>query len=132
MLVAESYFDETNTHKGRHRLCVGGYVFLREGAEEQAHRWSAMLSKWGLPHFHMVDCAHRAEAFACLSEHECDLAAREAIQIIKDTASAGVCVTVLESDYLEIMPKLTFYGGAYEALARRDNRSGQLDRKYEV
>lgn len=77
-----------------------------------------MLERWNLPYFHMVECAHNAKAFKKLSKRDCDLAAREAIQIIKDTASMGVGISVLESDYLEIVPKLKFYGSAYDACAR--------------
>jgi len=35
-VLAESYFDETNTHNSAERLCVGGYVFHKESAERQA------------------------------------------------------------------------------------------------
>lgn len=118
VVLAESYFDETNTHKGAERLCVAGYVFYKANAEQQAVRWAGLIDKWGIPYFHMVDCAHNTGVFAHLSEHDCDLAAREAIQIIKETAATGVCVTVLESDYLEIVPQLKFYGSAYDACAR--------------
>src|SRR5437879_1111260 len=105
-MFAESYFDETNTHKGSERLCVGGYVFHKEAAEQQAIRWAGLLDKWKLPYFHMVDCAHNTGVFDHLSATECDMAAREAIQIIKETASIGIFITVLESEYLEIIPQM--------------------------
>lgn len=118
LALAESYFDETNTHKGAERLCVGGYIFVKDDAEAQAMRWAALLEKWKLPYFHMVDCAHNCGVFGHLDETECDMAAREAIQIIKDTASAGIGVSVLEFDFLEIVPSLKAYGSAYDACAR--------------
>jgi hypothetical protein len=118
LVLAESYFDETNTHKGAERLCVGGYIFLKDAAEQQAIRWADLLTKYKLPYFHMVDCAHHSKLYEHLSAAECDQAAREAIQIIKDTASLGICVTVLEADYLEIIPQLKFFGSAYDACAR--------------
>ena len=118
VVLAESYFDESNTHKGDDRLCVAGYVFLKDKAEEQAQRWANLLTKWELPYFHMVDCAHNVGVFEHLDKKECDLAAREAIQIIKDTASTGVYVTILESEYQEIVPQITGIGGAYDHLAR--------------
>jgi hypothetical protein len=118
LVLAESYFDETNTHKGAERLCVGGYVFHKEAAERQAVRWAELLTKWNLRYFHMVDCAHHNGVFKHLSETECDLAAREAIQIIKDTASTGVCVTVSEAEFLEVIPELKFFGSAYDTAAR--------------
>jgi len=117
-VLAESYFDETNTHKGAERLCLGGYVFHKADADRQAVRWAELLTKWRLPYFHMVDCAHNTKAFGHLSRPECDAAAREAIQIIKETASTGIAITVLESEYLEIMPQMKFFGSAYDALAR--------------
>ena len=97
---------------------MGGYVFHKADAEQQAIRWAELLTKWRLPYFHMVDCAHNVGVYAHLNRTECDLAAREAIQIIKETASTGVAITVLESDYLEIMPQMKFFGSAYDALAR--------------
>lgn len=118
LVLAESYFDETNTHGGSERLCVGGYVFHKEAAERQAIRWAALLDRWKLPYFHMVDCAHNTGVFGHLDKVECDLAAREAIQIIKETASTGIFVTVLESEYLEIVPQMRFFGGAYDSCAR--------------
>lgn len=118
VVLADSYFDETNTHKGDDRLCVGGYVFHRAAAERQAIRWAELLTTWKLSYFHMVDCAHNTGAFGHLTADECDLAAREAIKIIKETASTGICITVLESDYQEIIPQLKFFGSAYDACAR--------------
>jgi hypothetical protein len=123
LVLAESYFDETNTHQSDDRFCVAGYVFTKNAAEEQAGRWRGMLEKWGLPYFHMVDCAHGVGVFKHMNDDECDLAAREAIQIIKDTAGAGIYVTVLESEYLEIVPQHKFFGSAYDACAR-DTISG--------
>ena len=86
MAFAESYFDETNTHKGDDRLCVGGYIFTKANAERQAAGWGEMLTKWGLPYFHkwglpyfhMTDCAANEDKFKHLTGEECDLAAREA------------------------------------------------------
>ncbi len=118
IVLAESYFDESNTHGGKERLCVAGYIFKKEAAEQQATLWAELLAKWKLPYFHMIECAHNIEKFAHLKKDECDLAARDAIKIIKETASMGVGITVLESDYLEIMPKVEFYGSAYDACAR--------------
>src|SRR3990167_10193799 len=118
LVLAGSYFDETNTHKGKERLCVAGYIFLKDAAEHQTIRWAALLDKWKLPYFHMVDCAHNTGVFAHLDATECDLAAREAIQIIKETASTGVCITVLESDYVELVPQVKFFGSAYDSCAR--------------
>lgn len=117
-MLAQSYFDESNTHGGTDRLCVGGYIFLKDAAERQAILWSAMLKKWGLPFFHMIDCAHNCGPYEHLSKEECDLVAREAIEIIKSTASAAVCMTVLESEYDQIVPSLKMFGTAYDALAR--------------
>lgn len=117
-MIAESYFDETNTHRGDQHLCVGGYVFYKEAAEKQASRWAGLLTKWNLPFFHIVECAHNVGVFKHLTANECDLAAREAIQIIKETASVGICITVLESEYQEIMPPLKFIGSAYDTCAR--------------
>jgi hypothetical protein len=118
LALAESYFDETNTNSARERLCIAGYVFEKENAKEQAARWQEMLEKWGLPYFHMVDCAHHADVYAHLSKKECDLAARDAIQIIKETASIGVGITVLESEFKEIIPNIRSYGRAYDACTR--------------
>lgn len=118
MTLAEAYFDESNTHVTNQRLCVAGYIFEKDNALTQGKLWHSMLDCWRLPHFHMVDCAHNSGVFSHLPRQECDLAAREAIKIIKETASTGVGISILESDFKEIIPNLKFYGSAYDACAR--------------
>jgi hypothetical protein len=117
-VLAESYFDETNTNPADGRLCVGGYIFARDAAVAHAERWRALLEKWKLPYFHMVDCAHNVGVYEHLTRPECDLAAREAIEIIKETASAGFYISVLESEYNEFVPQMKFFGSAYDSCAR--------------
>ena len=63
-----SHFDETNTHKGAERLCVAGYVFHKDKAEQQAIRWASLVDKWRVPYFHMVDCAHNTGVFGHLTK----------------------------------------------------------------
>lgn len=126
LVLAESYFDETNTHGSGDRLCIGGYVFLKDAAEKQAMEWAALLERWKLPYFHMVECAHNTKKFSHLSADECDQAARQAIAIIKDTASAGITMTVDVAEYDAIIPPYSFFGGAYDSCAR-DVISGVAD-----
>jgi hypothetical protein len=53
----ETYFDESDSHKGASALCVAAYLFEKEACKALDLEWKAVLDEFGLPFFHMVDCA---------------------------------------------------------------------------
>lgn len=113
MSFAEAYFDETETADSRPIFAIAGTIFRKEEAIRQAKEWSSLLEKWGLPAFHMTDCALGQGHFKALSPTERDLAAREAIGIIRGTVAAYVYVTV-EIEVLTVEAKVLRRFSPYE------------------
>ena len=62
-VLVRAYFDETGTDGQAPAIGVGGYVLRPKNARSLEQRWARVLKANGLPHFHMVDCAHGNEAF---------------------------------------------------------------------
>jgi hypothetical protein len=114
MTFAEGYFDETETSGPRSVFAVAGILFRKEAAIRHASAWRGMLDKWSLPYFHMTDCALGERVFKEMSAPDRDTAAREAIAIIRNTASAYVYATVEVSTLSDEARILTFLGGPYE------------------
>ena len=81
-------------------LCVAGYVFTKRKAREFGRKWSAYLTRKGLPYFHMSECAHGAGVF---KGKDCDGIARELIRRTRQDAEFGFAVVVNESDYDELI-----------------------------
>lgn len=97
MRMFEAYFDASGTHSAAKDLCLAGYIFKREKAFVFDVAWRQMLSKYKLPYFHMKECAHAEGVFKHLGHAGCDIAAREAIDLIKFHASKGIAFSVDKS-----------------------------------
>ncbi|MFZ6658809.1 DUF3800 domain-containing protein [Undibacterium sp. TJN19] len=104
----EAYFDESGTHDGSPFLCVAGYIFEKNKSIELDEKWRKMLLHYGLPYFHMKECAHNMGVYKHLSREQCDLAAREAINLIKTYAARGIAVSLDVSSYKMIPPNGIF------------------------
>jgi hypothetical protein len=102
--MIEAYFDESGSHDGSPVLCVAGYLFETDRCKELDLLWQDTLNEFGLPFFHMVDCAHGAPPFDKLSPRDRDAVARKMIGLIRSHALFGVAVGVDERDYNEILP----------------------------
>ena len=63
----KAYFDESGCHDGSTVLAVGGYLVRADWATRMQRKWRSALSKYGLPYFYMVDCAHGSGVFKSLS-----------------------------------------------------------------
>lgn len=79
----EAYIDESGTHEGSPASVVGGYVIRSDNAEKMLKEWQQVLQEYGLPYFHMVDCAHRAPPFDKLAKSECIAIEKKMITLIK-------------------------------------------------
>ncbi len=112
MALVEAYFDESGTHEGSPFLCVAGYVFEKEKAVALDVQWRKMLKKYGLPHFHMSECAQNKGVYKHLSKQDCDLAAREAIVLIKAYAERGIALSLAKNAW-ELIPKDGIFSSAY-------------------
>jgi hypothetical protein len=99
----EAYFDESGTHDRSPVMCVSGYLFEKSRRQELDQGWKAVLDKYSLPFFHMVDCAHHQHPFDALPKPDCDLVARQMISLIRNHASFGMGVALVESDYNQVM-----------------------------
>src|SRR5690606_41984311 len=51
-------------------LAVGGYLIRSDRAARMERKWKAALSRYGVPYFHMVDCAHGNGVFQSLSKQQ--------------------------------------------------------------
>ena len=59
MAVCEGYFDESGGFgEDPPIFCVSGYFLMADAARQMADEWVAILAEFGVPYFHMVDCAH--------------------------------------------------------------------------
>lgn len=94
MAKAFAYFDESGTDAKSGVLCVAGYIFLEEKVSAFEAEWKAMLEKYGLPFFHMVDCAHGTGAFKALTPEQRTEAQKEAIELTKKYASKGIALSI--------------------------------------
>ncbi len=85
-------------------LCVAGYAFEKREARLLAREWTSVLNRYGLPFFHMVDCAHGNEAFRSLNRRQRINVATSLIGIVKRRAAHGFAVSVDLEAFREVMP----------------------------
>jgi hypothetical protein len=116
MALIEVYFDESGTHHGATFMCVAGYIFEKNKALQLEIEWGKMLVKYGLPYFHMSECAHNKGIYKHLNKTECDLAAREAIALTKAHAAQGIAVSI-ESGCYELLPPNVIWDDSYAWLS---------------
>jgi len=102
MGLIEAYFDASGTHREAKDLCLAGYLFKKDAATAFDEDWRRMLGRYGLPYFHMKECAHATGVFEHLGHEGSDLAAREAIKLIKRYASQGIAFSVDKSIAAEL------------------------------
>ena len=62
--MMEAYFDESGTHRDSPLMCVTGYIIDADQCRRFQTEWDEVLSKYGVPYFHMSDCAHGTGVFA--------------------------------------------------------------------
>jgi hypothetical protein len=101
-MLTQAYFDASGTHESAKDLCLAGYIFKDGAASRFDQEWRSMLAKYDVPHFHMKECAHASGVFKHLGHDRCDLAARDAIDLIKSHVSQGIAFTVDKSIAAEL------------------------------
>lgn len=94
--MIEAYFDESGTHKGALRSCVAGYVIESEQRVRMQADWDEVLDRYGLPYFHMSECAHGVGAFknSNIDPKGRSEICRRLIELIKLRTEIGVVVSV--------------------------------------
>jgi hypothetical protein len=103
----ECYFDESGSHDGSPVLCVAGFTFEKESCKELDFAWKEVLGRFGLPFFHMVDCAPGNAPFDKLSLKRRIAVETEMIGLIRSHALLGVAVAINENEFNEIFPAPT-------------------------
>ena len=117
MVNFEAYFDESGTHRNAHALCLAGYLINRAAVVPLTRKWNRVLKRYGLPYFHMAECAHRTGVFAHLDRDQCAAVEIDVIKLIGTYASYSVAVTVNQSDFDDIFIKHNSIGKPYTFLA---------------
>jgi hypothetical protein len=102
--IVHAFFDESGSHKGSPALCVAGYAFEMRQARLLAKEWQAVLKRFDLPFFHMVDCAHGNQECASLTKDQRIKLATSLIGIVKSRAAHGFAVSVDVDAFHEVMP----------------------------
>lgn len=118
MQVVHAFFDESGSHAGSPVLCVAGYTFQKRATRMLAKDWAAVLKRYDLPFFHMVDCAHGSGHFAELSRPERIKVATALIDAVKRHAAHGFAVSVDVEAFRDLMPEWGPTISAYAFCAR--------------
>ena len=106
--LARAFFDESK--EGKRWLCVSGYIFEAEKFLVLDSGWKDMLGN--LPYFRMSECNAAQGVFKGMTDPECDIKARRAIQLIKQNMSDGIAVSI-DMRFADLIPKLGAYKSAY-------------------
>jgi hypothetical protein len=99
-MIVEGYFDESGDLDDPPGIfCISGYFIAPDAARAMHADWLAMLEKYQLGFFHMVDCAHGNEGFEHLTKSERIEVVIECITIIKKYTLEGYSIFVNGTSY---------------------------------
>lgn len=100
VFLVEGYFDESgDLEQAPGIFCVAGYFIAASAAEQMHAEWTAVLDKFKLRAFHMVDCAHGTEGFKHLDKDQRIEVATEMIGLIKKHTLEGYAVFAKGNSY---------------------------------
>lgn len=100
MVSWESYFDESISSGNKSQiLCVAGYLIHSDHAKSMDDDWRKVLSEYGLPYFHMVDCAHGNGFFEGMKKEKRIQIQTKFIDLIKRYTTRGFAAIVNPSRY---------------------------------
>ena len=102
VMMMHAYFDESGTHASSPVTCVAGYLFESNQALHLDREWREILGKFGLNHFHAVDCAHGKGDFAALSPKQRGELVVSLVGAIKRRMTIGIAVSLSETDFGQI------------------------------
>lgn len=90
VVMFEGYFDESGSFEEEPGVfCISGYFIEAEQARLMDAAWRDVLREHHIPFFHMVDCAHGAEAFEDMEVQERIEIATKLIALIKKHTVSG-------------------------------------------
>jgi Protein of unknown function (DUF3800) len=98
--VLLAYIDESGTDEKSPAMYVVGALYKRKAQKKLNREWKKELKRFGISHFHTVDCAHGAKQFKGKSKELRDEAYQSFIKIVKKHIAAAACVaTIPESQF---------------------------------
>jgi hypothetical protein len=91
-MIYEAYLDESGCDNYSKVLVVGGYLIEAGQARLMDRKWRRVLQRYGIPHFHMVDCAHDPGngVFAGMPKAKRVNVARKMIELINQHTAWGL------------------------------------------
>jgi hypothetical protein len=67
--VLAAYFDESFDGERKKLFLAGGFLGRNNAWFHIEHRWKALLSEYGLPYYHAVECEHGRKQFEKFRTH---------------------------------------------------------------
>lgn len=113
MTLFQAYFDESGTHDGSPVMAVAAYVYESQKCAQLDLEWKVALNEFGLPYFHMTDCALGYGEFAFMDKAKRIAAQTAFMEIIKKYASCGVYALAHEETWSTVMSAFDPFGSAY-------------------
>lgn len=100
--IIEAYFDESEATIGNRVFAVAGYLLWPDQARLMEDEWQSTLDRYGLPFFHMADCAADPghNGYERLSKDQRIALVSELIGIIKKRTQRGISVITNPSAFL--------------------------------
>jgi hypothetical protein len=117
LLSVEAYFDESGTHDQSSVLCFAGFVIRDDQARAMDAGWAQMLTRYKLPYFHMVDCAHGVGVFRELNRSARIAVETEAIALMRSHIAQCFVNSVNPVTFEQEVPTHPQIGSAYSLLA---------------
>lgn len=102
------FFDESES-KDPWLFCVAGYIFERDTCNAMEAPWTALLEEFGVPFFHMVDCAHGAKSFKVLSRESRITLQTKIFDLVKAHMKMGLCVS-FDMRNCDLLAQINFPG----------------------
>jgi hypothetical protein len=107
VMLVNAYFDESagnvashypldGTQQNLQTLAVAGYLVESEQAKRLSDEWQAVLDQYGLPYFHMVDCAHGNGVFGHLTKPQRIQIAARMIGNVKRRVIRGLGISLVD------------------------------------
>ncbi len=101
-----TFFDESYSAEITPLMCVAGYVFSKENANQLEEEWDELRKRFSLPFFRMSACAHGVRPFEKLNSDEQIEVEKAAIALINKRMSHGIAITVRPDEYIRIIGAL--------------------------
>ena len=105
VMTIQAYFDESErVGAGPEPICLAGYLFRPVGYLQFTRKWSRLLRRFRLEHFHMTDLyAGQEDAYKRLGDRRGVLFG-EAVDLIRQHALAGFAALFDQAEFEAVAP----------------------------